>query len=358
MGNMERSGWICVVVVAAALALAATSCSSDNADDAGRTTTTTTAPAAGTSKADTAGTAGTAGTASSASSAGGEFSVLSYNVAGLPAEISKENPKEHLPLISPKLDDFDVVLTQEDFDWWAELASGFDFVNYHARLRAEATHEYQSEKHPGPDAVKLDLSNRPAPEVGDGLGVLSRFPIEGNTRVPWPGCFGGFDTADGGAGDCLSMKGFSLTRLTLADGAVVDLYDLHGEAGGTPADQALQKEGFAQLAAYIAEQSKGHAVILGGDTNLHTDMEHPDGSNGADIEIWDQFLKATGLTDSCTATTCPEPGRIDKIAFRSGEGVDLEAVSHAFHAAEFVDTKGQPLSDHDPLEVVFRWKAA
>lgn len=327
------------VVVGCLVVLAA--CSDGAGDDGGgartkASTTTTKGPARG----------------------GGELSVLSYNVAGLPAEISEENPKQHLPLISPLLNDYDVVITQEDFDWWGELAAGFDFVNYHERLRADATHEYRSAKHPGPGVVGLDTTKRPAPEVGDGLGVLSRFPIEGNTRVPWTACFGGFDTSDGGAGDCLAMKGFSLTRLTLADGAVVDLYDLHGEAGGSTTDQALQADDFAQLADYVTSHSTGNAVILGGDTNLHTDREHPDGSNGADIEIWDRFLRATGLTDACTATGCEGTGRIDKIAYRSGRGVDLEATHHEFHGREFVDGDGAALSDHEPLEVRFRWTPA
>ena len=64
--------------------------------------------------------------------------MLSYNVAGLPQEISSENPTEHLPLISPLLNEYDVVMTQEDFDWWTPLLDSFDFVNYHTRLRADA----------------------------------------------------------------------------------------------------------------------------------------------------------------------------------------------------------------------------
>lgn len=285
----------------------------------------------------------------------GDFTLLSYNVAGLPQEISGENPGENLPLISPKLDDFDIVITQEDFDWWGPVAAGFDFVNYHERLGADATQQYRSEQHPGPDGVDLDLTDREDPYIGDGLGVLSRFPIDGNVRVPWDGCFGGIDTSDRGAADCLAMKGFQLTRVTLADGVVVDLYNLHGEAGGSEKDQALQAEGFAQLAAYIQSESAGNAVVLGGDTNLHTDMEHEDGSNGADIEIWDEFLEATGLTDSCTSTGCDEPGRIDKVAYRSGDEIEIEALSHQFLGDEFVNADGEPLSDHEPLSVGFRW---
>src|SRR5688500_5242268 len=59
----------------------------------------------------------------------GDFNVLSYNVAGLPAEISNEDPEQHIPMISPLLNDYDVVMTQEDFDWWKPdgLAANLDF---------------------------------------------------------------------------------------------------------------------------------------------------------------------------------------------------------------------------------------
>jgi hypothetical protein len=333
-------------LLAAGLVAGAAACSDDSGDDAAddaAPTSTTTSTAAAPSN----------GSGDSPAE-GGELLAVSYNVAGLPVEISSERPDLHLPLISPLLNEFDLVLTQEDFDWWAELASGFDFVNYRDRLRADTTHEYRSTDHPGPEAVGLDTSQRAAPEVGDGLGLLSRGPIEEVARVPWTSCFGGFDTSDGGAADCLSMKGFSLTEVTLTDGAVVHVYNLHGEAGGTETDQALQEDDYEQLAAYIAEHSRGAAIILGGDTNLHTDTVHPDSSGGADIGIWDRFLAATALTDACAAVECDEPGRIDKFAFRSGAGVELEALSHRFRT-DFVDEAGEDLSDHQALEVRFRW---
>lgn len=289
-----------------------------------------------------------------AASPDGTLSVLSYNVAGLPAEISKESPDVNIPKISPLLEDYDVVLTQEDFDWWKPdgLASKADFVNYHDRLRAETTHEYATEQHPGPEAVGISAEDRPEMELGDGLGVLSRYPIDDTQRVPWTDCEGGFTS---GASDCLAMKGFLLTRLTLDDGVVVDLYDLHGEAGGGERDQALQAADFEQLAAFIQEHSEGNAIILGGDTNLHTDTTHEDSGDGADIEIWEAFLEATDLIDACDATDCPEPGRIDKVAFRSGAGVDLEATSHRFETDVFVDEDGEDLSDHQALAVDFAW---
>jgi endonuclease/exonuclease/phosphatase (EEP) superfamily protein YafD len=285
----------------------------------------------------------------------GSFDVLTYNVAGLPQEISTENPREHIPLISPLLNDYDVVLTQEDFDWWMPILDQLDFVHYHERLRAEATHEHRSAQHPGPEAVGIDPAAR-GMFVGDGNGVLSRLPFTGNTRVPWTGCFGGADTADGGAGDCLAMKGFAMVTMTLPSGALVDLYTLHAEAGGTAEDQRLQGEDFAQLADFIAATSAGRAVILGGDTNLHTDGTHPDAEGQADTVIWQEFLAATGLTDACTATACPDTGSIDKIAYRSGDGVRLTATSHTMPRARFTAPDGEALSDHPPVVVEFTWR--
>ena len=333
---MGATRWIQGLAVAACGLVVLAGCSSD--DDAGGAATTTAAEPAG---------------------EGGTFELLSYNVAGLPQEISKEHPKENIPQISPLLEDYDVVLTQEDFDWWKPggLASKTDFVNYHDRLRSEVTHEYQTAQHPGPEAVGIDLAaDRPLMELGDGLGVLSRLPIEEEaTRVPWDDCFGGFDS---GASDCLAMKGFLVTTLTLADGTSVDLYNVHGEAGGGPEDQALQVADYEQLADFIAMRSKDRAIIVAGDTNLHTDLEHEDGANGADIEIWNNFLEAAKLTDACTATGCDRPGAIDKVAFRSGGGVELEVTSHEFPAEAFTDAAGEDLSDHEPLAVGFRWSAA
>jgi hypothetical protein len=287
----------------------------------------------------------------------GEISFLSYNVAGLPQEISQENPERNIPLISPLLNDYQVVMTQEDFDWWRPdgVAAGLDFIHYHERLMAQATHRYKSPRHPGFDGLEVTPERLENVHVGDGLAFFSRFPIQGNNRKPWTGCFGGFDVNDGGAADCLAIKGFSSTRMTLANGVQVDLYNLHGEAGGTALDQSLQEDDYEQLATYILANSGNRAIILGGDTNLHTDFTHPDGENGADIEIWENFLETTGLTDACDATNCNGPGRIDKFAFRSGSGVVLEALSHEFHGDEFVDETGDALSDHEPLEVRFAW---
>lgn len=286
----------------------------------------------------------------------GELTVLTYNVAGLPQEISEENPEGHIPLISPLLDAYDVVLSQEDFDWWVPLLDDFDFANYHDRLRAAASHEHRSEQHPGPEAVGVDPATRPDLSVGDGLGYLSRLPFTGETRVPWEGCFGGLDTSDGGAGDCLAMKGFAMVTMTLADDdgseAEIDMYTLHAEAGSTDEDQRLRGEQFDQLADFIEERSTDNAIVLGGDTNLDPGDDRPERAD-ADAEIWARFLERTGLIDVCAALGCDDPDRIDRIAYRNGGGVSLQPTTYDVPRERFQAPDGEDLSDHLPVVASF-----
>ena len=108
--------------------------------------------------------------------------------------------------------------------------------------------------------------------------------------------------------------------------------------------------------AFIDTNSAGRAVILGGDTNLHTESNHPDASGGADTEIWRTFRERTGLTDACTATDCPDVTSIDKIAYRSSDSVQLTATSHAMPRDRFTAPEGEALSDHPPVVVEFTWK--
>jgi hypothetical protein len=281
----------------------------------------------------------------------GDFTTLSYNVGGLPQEVSQINPKDHIPLISPLINDYDIVLTQEDFDWWIPTLDGLDFVNYHTRLRAATDFPYQSEQHPGNEAVGLDIeTERPLLMVGDGLGILSRFPFDEFRRVPWASC-------GVAAADCLAMKGFGMARVELEDGVTVDVYTLHAEAGGEADDNVARAEGFADLAAYIEQNSAGNAIILGGDMNLHTEPDSDDPDNREDARVWQSFLDRTGLTDVCDALACADSTRIDKFAFRSNDTIALEPQTWEFEVDKFKDAQGEDLSDHDALRVAWHWSA-
>lgn len=270
------------------------------------------------------------GEASSTTAAGesGAFTALAYNVAGLPQGINDDQfPEQHQPIISPLLNDYDVVLLQEDFGFYTDV------------LRADADHEFQSEPHPGPEI--LNPIDRDTAVVGDGLNVLSRLPIGELDRVPWTGC------APASA-DCLALKGFAATTLTVADDVTVDLYDLHMEAGGEAADEAVRGEALDQLADYLDRHSS-EAVIIGGDWNLRY-ADDPDGDQLSG------FLDETGLQDVCEVIDCgADDDVIDRFFFRSGGDVTLTPTSHAFERERFVNAAGMPLSDHDALAVDWSW---
>jgi hypothetical protein len=298
-----------LTVVVVALALVAAACSGDDAEE----TEAASDPDSGDVTGDTVGR--------------GSFSVLAYNVAGLPEGISGSSPEANAPIISPLLNDYDVVLMQEDFDFYTDL------------LRADADHEFQTEPHPGPEVE--NPIGRASAAAGDGLNILSVLPIGDLDRVPWEGC-------GEASADCLALKGFARTTLELHPLSEVDLYTLHMEAGGE--DEGLRGDDLDELAAFLAAQSGGRAVIIGGDWNLHTD-EEPDATQFAD------FLDETGLIDVCDEVDCGgDADEIDKIVFRSSNDVILIPTSHRFERALFVDEAGEPLSDHDALHVDFDWE--
>jgi len=284
-----------------------------------------------------------------AASATGVFSALTYNVAGLPQALSGSDPEQYMPLIGPLLNAYDVVLTQEDFANPVPNDTPFQF--FHEVLRSFTDHEYVPEAMVPPMGSNPD---RPSALTSDGLNMFSRFPVGPVTRVGWTQCFGGADTSDKGAGDCLAVKGFTMATVTLADGVVVDVYNLHGEAGSTPADDEAARVGYLQLAAFINERSSGNAIVLGGDTNLSA-------SKPVDAEVWAGFLESTGLTDICDAVDCPdEAGSIDKFAFRSSVAVALEPTSRVVEYERFA-APGSPelnegqLSDHRAISSTWRW---
>jgi hypothetical protein len=272
------------------------------------------------------------------------FSALTYNVAGLPEPLSGSEPATNTVLISPLLNDYDLVLVQEDWVDPEPPIPGFDF--YHDDLISQVAHPYLSTPAPPPLGSEPD---RPEAIVADGLNRMSQFPFTEVTRVRWRNCFGGADTTDGGAGDCLSLKGFSVARTTFAPGVEIDVYNLHAEAGSTPLDIQYRAEGFRDLAAFINEFSAGRPVILGGDTNLKVERDGP---------VWEDFQEATGVVDVCTAVDCGADGNIiDKFAFRSAGDIEIRPLDHRFERDKFERADGEPLSDHDPLAVTFEWSA-
>lgn len=269
----------------------------------------------------------------------GEFLALTYNVAGLPMGLSSSMPELYTPMIAPLLNDYDVVLVQESWQTPDPNPAGNTGLRvYHEILVEASEHPYKSE----PAAVPWGTDpERPDALLGDGLNMFSIFPFGETTRVRWPTCV---ITSS----DCLALKGFSMTQMELADGAVVHVYNLHMEAGSTREDDDARDQDIDLLVEFMTEMSDGAAVIVGGDFNLHTDTE-PAASQLA------RLLDETGLSDACTEFDCDRPGSLDKFLFRSSEELEIRAEEMSFETDVFVSDDGQPLSDHDPLAVRFAW---
>ncbi len=271
----------------------------------------------------------------------GSFSLLTYNVAGIPNGLSGSTPEVNNALISPRLNAFDLVLVQEDFGFHADLVSQID-------------HAHQSVK---------DTSDRPPATfgLGDGLNRFSRSPFTDHQRTTWTDCFGLLSNAS----DCLAPKGFSYARHEVESGAFVDVYNLHAEAGSGPEDVAARQANLRQLYAAINLLSVDEAIIVTGDFNSRytrdTDILPELLSNTGLRDVWVEGKRA-GLfpnvgprEDACTVEGMSggDCEQIDKILFRSGQNLILDPRDYAVLDLQFQDALGVPLSDHEPVSAVF-----
>lgn len=267
---------------------------------------------------------------------GGSFSVLSYNVAGLPESISSApTPRDPATTaIGQRIAPYDIVHVEEDF-------------NYHAKLYAADNHPYRTPTSGGAG-------------IGSGLNTLSSLPYDTDDfeRVHWTSC-----QVD--SGDCLTPKGFTFMRVRLAEGVYVDFYNAHTNAGTNDGDEASRASNLAQLSAFVKTHSAGNAVVVMGDTNTRY-------TRAADTIAG--FASDNGLTDAWVKLVrggvAPAPGSppllcepvitndcevVDKVLYRSSKLVSLDATFYNNEHAKFLDGDGKMLSDHDPVTVRFTW---
>jgi len=253
----------------------------------------------------------------------GTFTALTYNVAGLPEGINADqHPVEHMPLISPRLNNYDLVTVQEDF-------------YYHDVLIKDNRHPYKSKYF----ALEGGL--------GDGLNMFSRFVILNYMRTAWDNCHGT---------DCLTPKGFTYSRVKLTPQAYIDVYDLHCNAGIDSGDLVARRANILQLCAYIKFRSKDHAVIIMGDTNCRYTRT---GDNIRELlalgfkDVWIEKEKSGILPEQNGVV---DPGEVvDKIFYRGNSMIQLTPLEYALPAEDFLDANGEWLSDHRPVYTKFQF---
>jgi endonuclease/exonuclease/phosphatase family metal-dependent hydrolase len=264
------------------------------------------------------------------------FKVLSLNVAGLPAILSSSNPTTNTRLMSPLLNNYDLVSVQEDFA-------------YHNDLISKVTLPYLT-----PTSGNVPL--------GDGMNFMSRFPLYETTRYKWKDSHGVI--TDGA--DQMTPKGILYSSMELEPGYFVDVYDIHADADIDNASLEARRSNMIQLANLINERSTGKAVIVIGDTNSRYTRA------GDNFE--DAVVKKCGLTDAWIQLirngSIPQDGDalmdtahrngpnnevVDKIWYRNGKSVNLSATSYALLEKEFTDASGNQLSDHYPITTTFKY---
>jgi hypothetical protein len=277
---------------------------------------------------------------SAAAADSGSFSVLSYNVAGLPEGISSApTPRQSsTTTIGQRIAPYDVVHVEEDF-------------NYHSYLYAgDTAHAYRTPTSGGAG-------------IGSGLNTLSKIPYDTDDfeRVKWNSC-----QVD--SGDCLTPKGFTFMRERLAEGVYVDFYNLHTNAGTNDGDEASRADNLNQLTAFIKTHSAGNAVVVMGDTNTRytrtADTIAEFGAANGLTDAWVQLIRGgTPPAKGSDALVCDQSGAtvpntcevVDKVLYRGSRLVSLNATSYNNEHGKFLTDAGLMLSDHDPIAVGFTW---
>jgi endonuclease/exonuclease/phosphatase family metal-dependent hydrolase len=253
------------------------------------------------------------------------LTVLSYNVHGLPDLLVADAPASRMPEISQRLNAYDVALVQESW-------------SYFEALGAQATHPVV-ERNGGADTGLFFQT---------GLATFARPRLRAVTRGSLGACAGWLDRAN----DCFADKGFLRVRLALENGAELDVWNLHLDAGDDGTDREARDVQLRRLATRVQALSGAGALVIAGDFNL-------DETNPADRTLLARLRDELSLSDSGARAAADGPfahKHIDFILYRSGAGVVLEPVA-AGEAREFSDGP-TPLSDHPALFARLRVSAA
>jgi len=258
------------------------------------------------------------------------ITTLTYNVAGLPQLISSGDPVNSTSEIGRRINAYEIVLVQEDF-------------NYNHFLYGTAKHKYRTQPSP------------PVP-LGDGMNILSQYPISDFKRFRWNDCNGT---------DCLTPKGFNYSRIEVVPGFTVDFYNLHANAGGAAADLEARRRNIAQICAYIDANSQGRPVVVMGDFNCRYTREADDIRFFLDrgfTDAWIELIRggevpekgALALTNCGPSATAADCETVDKIFYRGNDQITIEALEFEKPREAFM-RDGKELSDHIPVYAKLRF---
>lgn len=264
----------------------------------------------------------------------GEFSVLTYDISGLPLPLSGGPWPRFLSAaeIGSRINAFDIVNVQQD-------------IAYHPFLLAGAAFPDQT-----PPSVPTWLWPVGVP-FSDGLNSLSAYNIESLDRQAW-------DTRP----DLFNPGGFTYARQHIPGGSSIDVYNV--DTSGGP----LTNSEIAQLSEFIGENSVGRAVVVTGDFGqLYSDPGQALTAFAADNGLTDAWVEVEyGGTVPVDAPTCAYDDSCEqtsKIFYRDAAPLDpadpatspvlLDALSYTNEGLNFRTDFGADLSSGQPLSVSF-----
>ncbi|KAI0181768.1 endonuclease exonuclease phosphatase family protein [Hypoxylon sp. FL1284] len=269
----------------------------------------------------------------------GEFNILSMNVAGLPEFLNgNEVPGDkttNSKMIGSKFAEYgyDIINVQEDF-------------NYHAYIYDTDTHAYRTATSGGVP-------------FGSGLNTLANFNWIDFERVKWATC------SDASEADCLTPKGYTFMRVAIDEGAYVDVYNLHADAGTEDEDETARAANLQEVADAIDTRSAGNAVLVYGDTNSRytraADKITVFSEQNGMTDPWVELIRGGAVPD--TETLCDNPSTtnecetVDKVFYRGSPVLDLSATYWSYASSQFLQANGSILTDHNPITVNFTWSA-
>ncbi|WP_293946456.1 MULTISPECIES: endonuclease/exonuclease/phosphatase family protein [unclassified Sphingobacterium] len=264
----------------------------------------------------------------------GFFSVLTYNVAGLPGFISSAitGRSRSIAEIGKKINPFDIVNVQEDFNYNNSLYWGGNQHPYRTKPKGRVP-------------------------FGDGLNTLSRFPMSDVVRVPWKKRTGA---------DFLTPKGFTIVKVEIVAGVWIDVYNVHANAQNSRRASRARRDNLNQLRDYIGENSSENALIVMGDFNAHysfgDDNLHDFMESTTLVDSWVELQNGGLVPEAKHAFKPPhmlsignQSESIDKILYRSNSHLSLAARDYNIENNLFTNIKGLPLSDHYALAANFNW---
>ena len=235
------------------------------------------------------------------------LSVLSYNIQCRPV---LDRSAEKSVLIGRRLRTYDLVGVQEAF-------------TEHDRLFAAAKPLH---------GVYFGRRRHRFKLVNSGLAVLSRYPVAGTAME--------YFNDEGSLENRLGSKGVLMVRLAIG-GTGLDFFTTHLAAGSEAESGAARRRELVQIVDFIRRhRDPDNAIILCGDFNL------PRPELGV--------LEASGLQNCAVPSGGSRSPAIDHIYFQSGRRLRLHPERSAVLKSGFRFPDGSPLSDHYPLEAVFR----